>query len=103
MAVSLLKLAHREQSMDKRNHLVIAETGYIDVVILDVGEVKKRATELIGMYGLVMRIFLVFLVSVVVFIAAGAVLFSIWEEWKLFDGAYFCFVTLTTIGRLHIP
>ena len=28
----------------------------------------------------------------------GAILFSIWEDWDLFTGTYFCFITLTTIG-----
>lgn len=33
------------------------------------------------------------------YIAMGACIFSLWEEWSLLDGAYFCFVTLTTIGK----
>jgi potassium channel subfamily K protein len=32
------------------------------------------------------------------YLILGAVLFSQWEEWELLDGAYFCFVTLATIG-----
>ncbi|CAF1545403.1 unnamed protein product, partial [Didymodactylos carnosus] len=32
------------------------------------------------------------------YLIIGAVLFSRWEEWKFLDGAYFCFVTLATIG-----
>lgn len=32
------------------------------------------------------------------FIAGGAVLFSIWEDWNFFDGAYYSFITLSTIG-----
>ncbi|CAF1231110.1 unnamed protein product [Rotaria sordida] len=32
------------------------------------------------------------------YLILGAVLFSEWENWKLLDGAYFCFVTLATIG-----
>ena len=31
--------------------------------------------------------------------AIGAVLFSLWEEWSLFESFYYCFVTLTTIGK----
>ncbi|KAL9954790.1 hypothetical protein ACROYT_G042367 [Oculina patagonica] len=32
------------------------------------------------------------------YLAAGAVLFSLWEDWSLFESFYYCFVTLTTIG-----
>ena len=33
------------------------------------------------------------------YLAAGTVLFSLWEEWSLFESFYYCFVTLTTIGE----
>lgn len=32
------------------------------------------------------------------YIMGGALLFSLWDEWDYLTGAYFCFVTLTTIG-----
>ena len=32
------------------------------------------------------------------YILAGAVIFSITEGWNVLDGAYFCFITFTTIG-----
>ena len=33
------------------------------------------------------------------YIVFGAILFTIWEtDWDLFTGAYFCFITLSTIG-----
>jgi hypothetical protein len=32
------------------------------------------------------------------YIVAGAVLFSYWEGWTYVDGAYFSFITFTTIG-----
>ncbi|CAF1196120.1 unnamed protein product [Rotaria sp. Silwood1] len=32
------------------------------------------------------------------YIAMGAFLFAQWENWHLLDGAYFCFITFTTIG-----
>lgn len=36
---------------------------------------------------------------VVSYIIAGAFMFSKWEEWSFLDSAYFCFITLTTIGK----
>lgn len=35
---------------------------------------------------------------VVSYILAGAYLFKTWEGWPYLDAAYFCFITLTTIG-----
>ncbi|CAF2166519.1 unnamed protein product [Rotaria magnacalcarata] len=32
------------------------------------------------------------------YIAMGAFLFARWENWHVLDGAYFCFITFTTIG-----
>jgi hypothetical protein len=38
------------------------------------------------------------IITVVLFIAGGAILFSVWEGWNFFDGAYYSFITLSTIG-----
>ncbi|EDW92801.1 uncharacterized protein LOC6532329 [Drosophila yakuba] len=35
---------------------------------------------------------------VVSYILGGAALFAYWESWSFLDSAYFCFITLTTIG-----
>lgn len=37
-------------------------------------------------------------VLVLSYILFGAFLFSGWERWNYLDSAYFCFITLTTIG-----
>ncbi|XP_004525739.1 uncharacterized protein LOC101456448 [Ceratitis capitata] len=35
---------------------------------------------------------------VISYILGGAALFAYWEKWSFLDSAYFCFITLTTIG-----
>src|SRR6218665_3392913 len=32
------------------------------------------------------------------YIALGAIMFGLWEEWGFLIGSYFCFITLSTIG-----
>lgn len=38
------------------------------------------------------------LIILIGYICIGTVIFSLWENWTIVDGAYFCFVTLSTIG-----
>ena len=33
------------------------------------------------------------------YLAGGAVLFSLWEDWSLFESFYYSFMTLSTIGK----
>lgn len=33
-----------------------------------------------------------------IYVCIGSAIFSIWENWSFIDGAYFCFVTISTIG-----
>lgn len=37
-------------------------------------------------------------ITLISYISIGTVIFSVWENWSIVDGAYFCFVTLSTIG-----
>ena len=38
------------------------------------------------------------LIVITSYILAGSVLFTLWEDWDLLTGSYFCFITLSTIG-----
>lgn len=39
------------------------------------------------------------IVFLVFYLSAGAAIFMLWEEeWDFFEGFYFCFITMTTIG-----
>ncbi len=38
------------------------------------------------------------LILITGYILAGSVLFTLWEDWDLLTGSYFCFITLSTIG-----
>ena len=38
------------------------------------------------------------LLLIAAYIFFGSMLFSLWEEWDFLTGAYFCFITLSTIG-----
>ena len=35
---------------------------------------------------------------ILLFLAFGSALFHVWEEWDLVSAAYFCFITLSTVG-----
>ena len=41
-------------------------------------------------------------VFIVAYILLGAVIFSAWEQWTFLEGAYFSFITLTTIGIITL-
>lgn len=34
----------------------------------------------------------------IAYVSIGGMLFSNWESWTVYDGIYFCFITLSTIG-----
>lgn len=45
----------------------------------------------------------IILLILTTYICIGTVIFSLWENWSIVDGAYFCFVTLSTIGFGNNP
>ncbi|VDK38971.1 unnamed protein product [Anisakis simplex] len=38
------------------------------------------------------------IITVMMFIAGGAILFAVWEDWNVFDGAYYSFITLRYVS-----
>ncbi|CAD6195969.1 unnamed protein product [Caenorhabditis auriculariae] len=38
------------------------------------------------------------IVTMITYLLAGTILFSIWEEWSILESFYFCYISLTTIG-----
>ncbi|XP_023327035.1 uncharacterized protein LOC111700379 [Eurytemora carolleeae] len=63
------------------------EEYYYDESEDDLDEVSKRPVPI-----------LLSILLVVAYIVGGAFLFQMWEGWSFLDSAYFCFITLTTIG-----
>uniref|UniRef100_A0A1B0A2P4 Potassium channel domain-containing protein n=1 Tax=Glossina pallidipes TaxID=7398 RepID=A0A1B0A2P4_GLOPL len=41
---------------------------------------------------------IIVILILIFYVCLGTMVFALWENWSLIDGAYFCFVTLTTIG-----
>jgi len=58
----------------------------------EVGKERYMPTDLV-MVPIMVNLMLIF-----IFIFGGALLFADWEGWDMASSAYFCFVTLTTIG-----
>jgi len=58
----------------------------------EIGKERYMPTDLV-MVPIMVNLMLIF-----AFIFIGSVLFSTWEGWSATEAAYFCFVTLTTIG-----
>lgn len=58
----------------------------------EIGKERYMPTDLV-MVPIMVNLMLIFS-----FIFVGSVLFSTWEGWTATEAAYFCFVTLTTIG-----
>ena len=62
----------------------------------EIGKERYMPTDLV-MVPIMVNLMLIF-----TFIFIGSVLFSMWEGWTATEAAYFCFVTLTTIGLVAI-
>jgi len=60
-------------------------------------EDEEQLTDVVSLEQNLLKVLGALLVMTI-FFAAGAALFTIWEEWSFFDAFYFCFVTMTTIG-----
>jgi len=58
----------------------------------EVGKERYMPTDLV-MVPITVNLILIF-----GFIFTGAILFAVWEDWSPISSAYFCFITLTTIG-----
>ena len=58
----------------------------------EVGKERYMPTDLV-MVPITVNLILIF-----TFIFTGALLFAVWEGWSPIASAYFCFITLTTIG-----
>lgn len=66
---------------------------------LTVSEYDDDAEDTISQHSITSQVpITLILVILISYISIGTVIFSMWENWSMVDGAYFCFVTLSTIG-----
>ncbi|XP_023215599.1 TWiK family of potassium channels protein 7-like [Centruroides sculpturatus] len=57
--------------------------------------IKTHSEQVEGRKGVPIFVVLLF---VTFYICLGALIFDLWEDWDYLDSAYFCFITLSTIG-----
>ena len=87
-------LHQRSQSL--KYDLSSALTTKLNTDLLKIEKPKKLKTKVPDDSD---RVPIVIVLMIVVgYIIGGAMLFSIWEGWNPLEGAYFCFITLSTIG-----